>query len=227
MQLSLPTVSIEHLRRALEEEVAELLAQPTTIGLAIFGSVARGDYRAGSDIELLVITHSTTGHEVSSSRRHGVCIHKHLQRSVDLEARRQIDWRIRPPFADGWIVIDGDGQLVKLKELDTQLAKAGRRNLAPEEVDRLGHSLRDRLQELEGLEKDPVALGLLYHALIREAIRAFYALAGRWEPGPKRLSADLRQHSPQFLALIKQALLQSSDLERARQLVNLVLVLLR
>ncbi len=222
LQPSLPPVRFEHLRRALEEEVAEIVAHPSTLGLAIFGSIARGDCRPNSDIEMLVISSGAERHEVSSSQRHGVSIHRHVKKTVDLQARRQIDWRLKPPFADSWIVLDSDGQLSRLRALDQSLAAAGRRKPTRAEANHIRTSLEDKIRELGDFMDDPLTFTVLYHSLLRGAIRSLYALAGHWEPGDKRLRADLEAWSPEFLFILAKAMLQPSCMDNARQVVSFV-----
>jgi predicted nucleotidyltransferase len=220
----LPPVTCPRLARALENEVAALLADPQTIGIAVFGSLARGDYHRGSDIELQVISSAAAGHSVTRSERNGVSIHKHVSRAVDFDSRRRTDWRIRPPFADSWIVVDGDGQLAALQAFDREILRRGRRRLEPDEAAELAASLRARLRELQDLDQsNTIALGLLHADLLHRAIRAFYALAARWEPGDKRLGTDLAGFSPLFKELLERALVSPERFKTAEEVVDFVL----
>ncbi|MHB8928463.1 MAG: nucleotidyltransferase domain-containing protein [Bacillota bacterium] len=210
---SLPPIGLPPLATALRDEVSDLLDVPTTLGIAVFGSVARGDYGPASDIELQVIDSAVDGHETRSFLRGGVFIHEHLAARVDIEQRRLERFRVRPPFADAWVVIDRDGQLTRLREVDREIAAAGRPPLSDEESADLRRSLTSSLMDLEkrfvqdengGEDEDAAAI--LCHEAVRKALSAFYSKARRWEAGPKRVLGDLEAFAPDLAPTVRRAL---------------------
>jgi len=209
--VNLPNVSVEEIDRALREEVEHLLTKPSTVGIAIFGSVGRGDYSEGSDIELQIIDSDVPEHKVELTTRYGVPIHKQLQPRIDLEKRAKINWRIKPVFADAWIVVDKDGQLAKLKESDQQAASKGRQPPTEDDISNYRLSLTLRLHDLRRFSEAPEGMPLFCYQAILRAIDFFYAREQRWYPGLKRLDRDLQDNHPTVHQLLSRALETNKD----------------
>ncbi len=209
--INLPNVSVETIDRALCEEVEHLLTIPSTEGIAIFGSVGRGDYTEGSDIELQIIDSGVPEHRVELTTRYGVPIHKQIQPRVDLEKRAKINWRIKPVFTEAWIVIDKDGQLTKLKESDQQAASKGRQPPTEDDISSYRLNLTLRLHDLRRFSEAPEGMALFCYHAIRRAIDFFYAKEQRWYPGPKKVDRDLRNNHPTVHVLLSRALQTNKD----------------
>lgn len=219
MAVHLPKVHILAIEKALRDEVNDLVTCPSTVGIAVFGSVASGDCQEGSDIEIQVTDSSTPERKTTLTTRHGVLIHKHTQAAIDFTERAEVVWRIRPPFADSWIVVDCDGQLKRLKS-DQRVASAGRRKLTSQCAERYQLELTAKRQELTRFIDASENLALFCYEAVSRAADIFYAERPAWYPGSKRVMKDLAASHPHLHGLVCSAL--RTDREQVRSTIALL-----
>lgn len=207
---NIPSLTEKKLEQALEKKIKHLVKDPEVKGIAIFGSVARGDYDAHSDIELKVIDKEIKKSKVSLIREEGVDFNIHFSPSVNFKKRKKVKWRIKPPFAESWIVIDETGELKELKQFDQKVSKRGREPLEEGEKSSLQHRLIELIRECKRFRNDPVTFFLLLSEFVVNALKLYYALNQIWWPGPKKVMRDIEDRDPDIASLIKKIVIQEN-----------------
>ncbi|UZE92957.1 MAG: nucleotidyltransferase domain-containing protein [Candidatus Nealsonbacteria bacterium] len=213
---NIPRLRYTHLQQALEKKVKELIKNPNVKGIIIFGSIARGDYDANSDIELKVIDKGIKDHKVLLSREGEVDFNIHFNHSLNLKKRKQVKWRIEPPFAKSWIVIDKTGELRKLQQFDQKMSKKGREPLEKEEKLSFSHRLAELVRECKRFHNNPATLFLLLSEFIRSSLQFYYALNRIWWPGFKKVMDDIENRNSDIAKLIKEVISQGDPDYRIR-----------
>ncbi len=190
--------------------VDELAARPGTLGVAIFGSYARGDARPDADIDVFVLVEEGVWRDVE--RRDGLTFE--LLFASEREAR---DFYAQNPddcvstWGEARIVSDRSGRMDALREYAATIADTGRKKAAVGDVLHRKFEAEDKLRAARHLatEDFPTAYMAL-HDLAARLIETHFAKEGAWSPPPKQRLTALRRGWPEIAALFDEFYSQTS-----------------
>ncbi len=160
------------------------------------------------------------GHPRQTDGRESRLIHKHTKAAIDFAERAKVVWRIRPPFADSWIVVDHDRQLKRLKEFDQRVISSGRGKLTTECSERYQRGLTGKRQELTRFICASGNMALFCYEAVSRAVDIFYAERRAWYPSSKKVMKDLAATHPHLHDLVSSAL--RTDREQVRSTMALL-----
>jgi hypothetical protein len=211
---------------ARDVAVAELSGRADMVGVLFFGSVARGDATAMSDIDLYVITAADTrGHrgrfigsvpvEVSFGSLAQFTNQVVEEQSVVVNA-----------FATGRILLDRTGEVAALTRLAATFWSRGPAPLTPEARLRFRFHLTDAVRDLEDLEEGSVEAILPAAVCVQMAIDALCGVRSVWTPPPRHAVRSLRRFAPDFAAKVERCAVRGFPAESVADLASEVLELL-
>lgn len=190
--------------------IDELAARPETLGVAIFGSYARGDSRPDADIDVFVLVGEGVWRDVE---RRGDLTFELLFAS-EQEARAfyaQNPDDCVSTWGEARIVSDRSGRMSALREYAALLAGAGRKKAPPSDVLHRKFEAEDKLRAAQHLatEDYPTAYMAL-HDLAARLIETHFAKEGAWSPPPKQRLTSLRKGWPELAGLFDEFYSQTS-----------------
>lgn len=211
--VSLPPVAPGNVRTALEQAVGRLLSDENVYGLAVFGSVARGEAEEHSDIDLSVLVAEGQA-RTEQWQLEDVAVHVAFARAIPSEGRDRVRWLMKPPFADAGIIYDPRGVLQQLKEVDTRLAARGPAPVTPADRALIRAEYREHLRVMEILDGDQAAQRLAIDEMVSRLLATYLRYRGHWWKGRRWVLPLLRQTDPEIAELAAQTV-TSPTVERA------------
>jgi predicted nucleotidyltransferase len=172
----------------------------------LFGSVARHEASATSDLDVQVLTDrrnpcDTVNHPVISGVKLDVTFLSFEQLAA--RTQREIERGNRVPMvAESIVVFDKTGELTQLR---ASAQRAHPKPCTPSEHQAIQFGVfhaNDKAERL--LATDPLAASLVMHISVRDLLDTHYRIQGRWQISDKRLLADLRLWDPPMAALVER-----------------------
>jgi predicted nucleotidyltransferase len=111
--MGLPNMGDPH-SKLLDSLMAEMKHEPFIIGVMLQGSVARGDYHTGSDLDLLVLVADGQGKGLVSEQIDGILVERHYRDEATLRQRFERRPYLAYGLVDGRILHDPQGRLAAL-----------------------------------------------------------------------------------------------------------------
>jgi predicted nucleotidyltransferase len=102
--------------KLLDSLMAEMKREPSIIGVMLQGSVARGDYHTGSDLDLLVLVADGQGKGLVSEQIDGILVERHYRDEATLRHRFERRPAIAYGLVEGRILYDPQGRLAGLTD---------------------------------------------------------------------------------------------------------------
>lgn len=187
--------------------IERLREDPQTEGILLFGSWARGNNHAESDVDLLVVS------KREDTRRH---IEKGGESNLEVvftsEAAAKSFWEAnRDDCADLWsyakVLFDREGTIERLKIFGLQLIRAGKPVLAEWQIQ---HSKFDCYDSIQCAERtapsDPYTAQLLLYDRLSSLTELYFNLRAQWTPPPKQRMAVFRRTDSTMCSLIEAAI---------------------
>ena len=172
----------------------------------IFGSVARDESTAASDLDVHVLVASgdacaNINHPIINGTKLDLTFLSFEQLSV--RTQREIEKGTRVPMvAESVIVFDKTGALTRLR---TSAREARPKACTPGDYHGIQQSIRhvnDKAGRL--LTTDPAGALLVMHISLNDVLKAHYQIHSRWQVSDKRLLADLRTWDPTLAGLVER-----------------------
>ncbi len=188
------------------EQIGRLKADERYQAAFIFGSVARGDASASSDLDVQVVVDreescAAINHPVIDGVKLDVTFLTFAQLAARTE--REIERAARVPMvAESFIVFDKTGELTALRDAAQE---ARPKPCTPADVQAIQFGIfhaHDKAQR--GLAADPLRALLVMHISVRHVLDAHYQLQRRWRVSDKRMLDDLRNWDPAVATLLEQ-----------------------
>lgn len=211
-----------HMTEGVRAFIDDLAARPETLGVAIFGSYARGDARPDADIDVFVLVTDGVWRDVES--RDGLTFE--LLFASEREAR---DFYAQNPddcvstWGEAHIVSDRSGRMDALREYAALLVGTGRKKATAGDVLHRKYEAGDKLRaaRLLATEDYPTAYMAL-HDLAARIIETHFAKEGAWSPPPKQRLTSLRRGWPDLGALFDEFYSQTSWDEKTATLEKIM-----
>src|SRR5947209_8900042 len=191
------------MNEAIQRFVDELAADPGVRGIILFGSQARGNARADSDADLVILGERDQ-FEMGFAERDGQKFEL-LRWSEAVAIRYAAD--NRDQTADFWqvaeILYDPDGAAARLREYAAELLAAGKPPIDEARRAWSRWASEDRLDAAAGLAADdPAAACLVLHERVIDLTATFFDLRGQWTPPTKHRAARIAEIDPRLHDLL-------------------------
>lgn len=192
----------------MEEEAQQILASlratPDVLGIILYGSRARGNARADSDYDLLVIVKQ--GFRKAIERRVGTT----FEIIYTTEQSCAAYWQgSKDDCVDLWqvakVLFDRDGTVQRLKEVADRIKASGKDPLPAEEIAIARFEIFDQfkaIRSLAGSDETTAKMLLASHVLRLSAL--YFDLRQLWTPPPKQRLAALKTLDPQFFGFLEE-----------------------
>src|SRR4051794_37842151 len=216
----------EPMNPAIRAFVDELAADPTTRGVLLFGSQARGTARPDSDADLAVIV-DRPGFVMGYAERDG----QEFELVNFSEATATAYFSEHPDAAaDTWssakILYDPDGSLARLRDHVAAIVARGKPPLDAAREHYLRTAAEDRFRAVAGLatNNDAAARMLLFERLL-DLVGTFFDVRQMWAPPTKRRLDAIAPISPDVHGLLTRIFCADDSTAEKLRLARLVLPL--
>lgn len=185
------------MNEAIQRFVDELAADPDVRGIILFGSHARGNARADSDADLVILGERDR-FEMGFAERDGQKFELlHWSEAVATRYARDN----RDNAADFWqvaeILYDPDGAAARMRDNAAEILAAGKQPMDEARRAWSRWASEDRLDAAAGLAADdPVAARMVLHERVVELTATFFDLREQWTPPTKRRPAQIADLHP-------------------------------
>lgn len=191
-------VSIEHdaFPPGIERLVGELSARPEVLGVALFGSMARGDARPDSDLDVYVLVDEGSWRDIET--RDG----KHYEFVYSSAEASKAFWNANPNdcvqlWTDARILLDPQGKLSEFRDEALRLRDEGPPRLDARAVRHRRFDAEDQLRAIQALQQsDAATSALVLDRLVEGLSEVYFALNGQWVPLPKERLKRIREAAP-------------------------------
>jgi Nucleotidyltransferase domain len=180
----------------IQHLVDELARRPDVLGAALFGSVARGDARPDSDVDVLVLVQEGFWRDVEERG------HRHFEFVFSSPESTQAFGERRPDeyvkmWQEAQILLDKKGRIAQLRRAAEDLRVRGK---ALPDRRSIRHSRFDAEDQLRGVRSlratDLPAAALVLHRHVEALTELFFDLAQEWTPPPKERLKRIRELNP-------------------------------
>lgn len=192
--------------------VEELSGRPEVLGVALFGSVARGHNRPDSDIDVYVLVDEGSWRDVEGRGD------QRFEFVYASEEASRAFWQASPDefvhqWADARILLDKHGKLNAFRKEAKELRKEGKSALDGRTVRHRQFDAEDQLRAVRALTgSDPATAALVLHRLVEALTELAFSLQPEWVPAPKERLKRLRETST-LLAGAFEDFYRSHDLD--------------
>ena len=178
----------------LQELVHQLRAKKEVLGVAIFGSYARGDQRPDSDIDVFVLIKKGVRRDVERiGKTNFEFVYVSYEEALKFYKNNPNDcvqlWK------DAKILFDDNGLLKKLCAYAHRIEKKGKKPISELKLKHFRFDTEDSIRAMESLMETDSATANLY-ACIRAAnlLELYFDIHMLWTPPPKKQLLFLRKH---------------------------------
>lgn len=199
-----------------------LASRPDTLGVAVFGSYARGDARPDADVDVFVLVSDGVWRDVESSGgRTYELLFASEKEAKDFYAQNPDD--CVSTWSEAKIVYDRDGRMASLAEYASVVRDTGKRKAARSEILHRKFEAEDKLRAARHLaESDFPTAFMSLHELAGRLIECHFAKVGTWSPPPKLRLTALRSGWPELAGLFDEFYSQTHWEERVRTMEKII-----
>lgn len=195
-----PVERLTH-QQALDAVLQELKQDSTVVACLCFGSFARGDYRPGSDIDLLCLTRAPW-RERRVRLVGGVTVELFYNPPIQLDRELREAAITRNPatvllLQESRVLWDGEGISAPLLALADEVHRQGPDPLSAFQILMLRYRLTDLLQDWLDLAGEPGPQRLVEAELLQGMSEAFFDLRRQWRPKTKYRLHEMARLEPE------------------------------
>jgi hypothetical protein len=187
-----------------QQFIEELQTDSNVLGILLFGSWARGNNRADSDVDLLVIVKD--GFKRIVEFREGQAfemVYTTEQGAIEY-------WQSNPNDAvELWkvakILFDRDGTVARLQRAGNEIKKRGKPALTSGQYEHFKFDVQDQLKAIENLTgSDPTSARMLLSIKVHHLTELFFDIRQLWTPPPKQRLAVIKAMNQTLYDLIER-----------------------
>lgn len=214
------------MNEATQKFVEELKQRSEVVGVIMFGSWARGNNRADSDVDLVVIL--TEGYRRTVENRDG----QDFEIIYTTEKSAFEYWESHKDDATGlWevakILYDKDGTIKQLQEKTQEMLKTGKKPIDEFQLGQFRFDAEDTLKYVETIiESDPTTANLILTNKVFALTELFFDIHQLWTPAPKQRLAKIKELKPELFDLLKEFYIDTqplaAKLDIAKKIIPLV-----
>lgn len=188
--------------KELEEFIDQLKENREVCGVVLFGSQVRGDARADSDFDLLVVTKSEYKRVVE--RRNGKAfevIYSPAEKSLQF-------WKEnRDECVSFWsavrVILDKDGLIKKLEMEAKEIQLEGKQPVDLLEMERRRFDAEDQVRAVKAIkDEDSDSAQYVLNRMVSSLVEFFFDLHQEWVPAPKERLKMLKRQNPALADLV-------------------------
>jgi hypothetical protein len=182
--------------REIGQLIDELARRPEVLGAALFGSVARGDPRPDSDVDVFVLVTEGMWRDVEQrGHRHVEFVFSSAEDSRAFGERRPDEY-VRM-WQDAQILLDKQGRMAELRQAAEDLRARGKPCPDQRSIRHRQFDAEDQLRGVRGLRAtDRPAAALVLHRHVASLTELFFDMASEWMPPPKERLRRIRELNP-------------------------------
>ena len=215
------------MRREIELYAEDLARNPNILGVAVFGSVARGDNRPNSDVDLFVLTDELERRRVEKIGNLSFEMVYSTEEGARAFAKNRMDSFLNL-WKDAKIFIDKVGGLSRLRDFAIQTQETGKQALPEWKREHTEFDIRDSLRGVEALAKDDSATAEMYlQRSVFNLLQFYFDERSVWAPPPKKQLKWLREQDSASAEKFDAFYSASSLKDRLRVATELVDVIFR
>jgi predicted nucleotidyltransferase len=211
-------------QRALDTVVGDLTSRGDLVGILFFGSAARGDVRAGSDVDLYAITAQDIAGHVGRSVD-GVPVEVSFGSLAQMETRvRQDVATVVHALATGRLLMDlTSGALPALCREARIIWDRGPASASASALLRYQFHLTDLARDLEAMPEHSAATALTASECVRLSIEALCAKERIWMPQMRSALGTLGATHPDIADMMRHCADRGFPASVAKQLAERIL----
>ena len=190
------------MNKATHSFLEDLKQRRDVLGVIMFGSQARGNYRPDSDVDLVVIL--TEGYRRAVEYRDGQAFE-----IIYTTARGALAyWKSHVDDAAGlWevasVLFDKDGTIAQLKSKIQKVLDEGKKPIDEYQLEQFRFDADDILKYVEHIiEADPTSANLILTNKVFTLTGLFFDLRQLWIPAPKQRIEKIKEVSPGLYYLL-------------------------
>jgi hypothetical protein len=187
-----------------QQFIEELQTDSNVLGIILFGSWARGNNRADSDVDLLVIVKD--GFKRIVEFREGQAfemVYTTEQGAIEY-------WQSNPNDAvELWkvakILFDRDGTVARLQQAGKEIKEKGKQALTTDQYEHFKFDVHDQLKAITELTgSDPTSAKMLLSIKVIQLMELFFDIRQLWTPPPKQRLAVIKAMNQTLYDLIER-----------------------
>jgi predicted nucleotidyltransferase len=180
----------------IQRVVDELARRPEVLGIALFGSAARGDARPDSDVDVFVLVKEGSWRDVEERER------SHFEFVFSSPERTRAFGENRPnEYVKMWqearVLLDKEGRMAELRRQAEDLRVHGKPLPDARSLRHRRFDAEDQLRSVRSLRTtDPSTTALVLHRHVEALTEFFFDLRQEWTPSPKERLKRMRELDP-------------------------------
>jgi predicted nucleotidyltransferase len=176
--------------------IDELAQRSEVLGVALFGSVARGDARSDSDVDVFVLVKEGLWRDVEErGQRHFEFVFSSPERTQEFGERRPDEYV--KMWQEAQILLDKEGRIAEFRQAAEELRIQGKPFPGELDIRHRHFDAEDQLRSVARLQAtDFPAAALVLHRHIEGLTELFFDLSQEWTPPPKERLKRIRELDP-------------------------------
>lgn len=182
------------MNRPIELFIEDLGNRPDVLGVAVFGSAARGDGRPDSDIDLFILTNGLERRAVERIGDTNLEIVYTSEEGAKSFAFKRMDSFVNM-WRDAKVLLDKSGGMARLKQFANETEVNGKKGLEGWKIKHTEFDMRDSFNAIISLAtSDPATTEMYLNRSVFNLLQFYFDLRKIWTPSPKKQLTWLREN---------------------------------
>ncbi len=176
--------------------VDELARRREVLGAALFGSVARGDARPDSDVDVFVLVKDGMWRDIEEVGQRHVEFVFSSPESTQAFGEKRPDEYVKM-WQEAQVLLDKEGRMAELRRAAEELRVRGKPLPDQRSIRHRKFDAEDQLRGVRSLRAtDFPAAALVLHRHVEALTKLFFDLTQEWTPPPKERLKRIRELNP-------------------------------
>jgi predicted nucleotidyltransferase len=181
------------MRREIELFAKDLSRNPNVLGVAVFGSAARGDWRPDSDVDLFVLTDGLDRRKVEKIGDLNFELVYSSDEGAYAFAKSRMDSFLNL-WKDAKILNDKNGGLARLRDFALENERSGKPAIPDWKREHTEFDIRDSIRAAAAIrDTDPSTAEMYLHRTVFNLLQFYFDDHSVWTPPPKKQLKWLRE----------------------------------